>query len=67
MLKVKNRYSDPKFFKISKLVYTSLVETFIKNEANLHTFEFDGYGYYNDITLELILQIQISFIIISGI
>ncbi|PKY23810.1 hypothetical protein RhiirB3_438135 [Rhizophagus irregularis] len=38
-----------------RLIYTSLIERFVKNEANLHTFEFNG-NYYENIILEIILQ-----------
>src|SRR5438045_1954374 len=51
-----SRSSNSNFNQIFRLIYRSLLEKFIENEVNLHTFEFDGYEYYSNVTLELILQ-----------
>src|SRR5438034_8812318 len=37
-----DRYSHPNYYQILRLIYRSLLEIFIENEVNLHTFEFDG-------------------------
>ncbi|POG72294.1 hypothetical protein GLOIN_2v1773812 [Rhizophagus irregularis DAOM 181602=DAOM 197198] len=58
ILKLNNRYSES-IFEFKRLIELSLIELFIENEANLHTFEIklDTYrNKYCDNILESILQ-----------
>ncbi|RGB28859.1 hypothetical protein C1646_767298 [Rhizophagus diaphanus] len=56
-MSIKNEYlyQQSSQQQLLRLIYTSLIEIFVKNETNLHTFEFNG-NYYENIILEIILQ-----------